>query len=299
MELKRHYVRYYGIPINHLHPSKSKFLHYFCPMQFIDTHTHLYLSEFDTDRQDTVNDALNAGVEIMLLPNIDSTSWQPMHQLCAQFPNNCFAMAGLHPTSVKPETVESELEQVKLRLKSGKYVAVGEVGIDLYWDKTHQALQEEAFRYQIQLAKKYSLPLAIHVRKSFDETWRILKNELGPGITGVFHCFPGHESQAQKVIEAGFMLGIGGVVTFKNSGLQKVVANVGPEHIILETDAPFLAPSPYRGKRNEPAYIPIIVKKVAELCNRSVAEVAEITTVNALRVFNKLKFSGNHWTLSE
>ena len=258
-------------------------------MRLIDTHTHLYLGEFDTDRENAVHQAIASGVEIMLLPNIDNTSWKPMLELCTQFPSNCFAMAGLHPTSVLPETVESELAEFTQQLESGNYIAVGEIGIDLYWDKTHQGLQEETFKYQVQLAKKHKLPVAIHVRKSFDEVWHVLKPELGADLKGVFHCFPGDEMQARRVIDAGFLLGIGGVVTFKNSGLQKVVATVGPEHIILETDAPFLAPVPYRGKRNEPAYIPLIAEKVAELCGMSVDEVAEITTENALRLFNLIE----------
>jgi len=258
-------------------------------MQFIDTHTHLYLGEFDDDREAAVHRAISAGVKTMLLPNIDHTSWQPMSDLCSRFPLNCFAMAGLHPTSVLPETVENELAEVTTQLETGKYIAVGEIGIDLYWDRTHLNLQEETFRYQVQLAKKYKLPVVIHVRKSFDEVWHILKTETGPDLKGVFHCFPGDEMQARRVIDAGFLLGIGGVVTFKNSGLQKLVAAVGPGHILLETDAPFLAPSPYRGKRNEPAYIPIIAGKVAELCGLSVEEVAEITTGNALRLFGRLR----------
>ena len=252
---------------------------------FIDTHTHLYLSEFDADRSQAIERALSQNVGIMLLPNIDNTSWEPMLNLCSQFPQNCFAMAGLHPTSVNPESVDDELSAVKQRLETGDFVAVGEIGIDLYWDKTHQNLQEEAFLFQLQLAKKHKLPVAIHVRKSFDEVWHILKPESGPDLKGVFHCFPGNLAQAYQVIEAGFLLGIGGVVTFKNSGLQEVVAAVGPEHILLETDAPFLAPTPYRGKRNEPSYIPIIAAKVAELCGLSVTEVEEITKRNAIKVF--------------
>ena len=255
-------------------------------MKFIDTHTHLYLNEFDEDREMAVKKAIDSGVEIMLLPNIDNTSWTSMAELCSQFPLNCFAMAGLHPTSVVPETFESEMAEVKLRLETGNYIAVGEIGIDLYWDKTHQALQEEVFLYQIKLAKKFKLPVAIHVRKSFDEVWRVLKPEISPDLKGVFHCFPGDEIQARKVIEVGFLLGIGGVVTFKNSGMQKVVSTIGPEHIILETDAPFLAPAPFRGKRNEPSYIPLIAQKVAELCSISLQEVAEITTRNSLKLFN-------------
>jgi TatD DNase family protein len=255
-------------------------------MQFIDTHTHLYLSEFDNDREIAVQKAIASGVETMLLPNIDSTSWTAMLNVCRHYPANCFPMAGLHPTSVLPATVEEELAEVVRQLENGIYCAVGEIGIDLYWDKTHQGLQEDAFRYQLLLAKKHKLPVAIHVRKSFDEVWNIIKTEQGPDLKGVFHCFPGDESQARRVISAGFLLGIGGVVTFKNSGLQNVVAAVGVEHIILETDAPFLAPAPYRGKRNEPSYIPIIAEKVAELCGLSLEEVAEVTTNNALQLFN-------------
>lgn len=255
-------------------------------MNFVDTHCHLYLPEFAEDEATAIDSAAFAGVEKILLPNIDSTSWKPMLELFRKYPGTCYPMAGLHPTSVLPETINQELAEVTLQLETGNYVAVGEIGIDLYWGKTHQGLQEETFRYQIQLAKKFKLPIAIHVRKSFDEVWNILKKETGPGLKGVFHCFPGDEAQARLVIEAGFLLGIGGVVTFKNSGLQKVVAAVGPEHIILETDAPFLAPAPYRGKRNEPSYIPLIAAKVAELCSMPIEKVAEITTENAVKLFN-------------
>jgi len=255
-------------------------------MSYIDTHCHLYLQEFAEDRESAIQRAVNAGVTKILLPNIDATSWQPMLELFRQYADTCFMMAGLHPTSVLPESINSEMDEVKRQLATGNYIAVGEIGIDLYWDKTHQGLQEETFRYQIQLAKKHKLPVAIHVRKSFDEVWHILKTETGPDLKGVFHCFPGDEMQARRVIDAGFMLGIGGVLTFKNSGLQKVVSAVGPGNIILETDAPFLAPAPYRGKRNEPAYIPIIAGKVAELCGLSLEEVADVTTKNALKLFN-------------
>ena len=255
-------------------------------MKFVDTHCHLYLQEFDDDRKIAIQRSIDSGVTKILLPNIDSTSWQPMQELIQQFPDICFPMAGLHPTSVFPESIDAEMAEVERQLETGNYIAIGEIGIDLYWDKKHQAFQEDTFRHQIQLAKKHKLPVAIHVRKSFDEVWRILKPETGPDLKGVFHCFPGDEMQARRVIEAGFLLGIGGVATFKNSGLQKVIAAVGPEHIILETDAPFLAPAPYRGKRNEPAYIPVIAEKVAELCSLSVEEIADVTTKNALKLFN-------------
>ncbi len=253
---------------------------------FIDTHTHLYLAEFEGERDLVVKKAIDAGVNRMLLPNIDLSSWKPMLELAACYPGICLPMAGIHPTSVLPETIENELAELTRQLESGSFIAIGEIGIDLYWDKTHLDLQEEIFRYQVQLAKKLGLPVAIHVRKSFEEVWRILKPETGPGLKGVFHCFPGDLPQALKVIEAGFMLGIGGVVTFKNAHLQEVVAAVGPDHIILETDSPFLAPVPFRGNRNEPALIPVIANKVAGLCGVSVNEVAEITTRNAVDLFN-------------
>ncbi len=253
---------------------------------FIDTHTHLYLAEFDDERTLVVQKAIDAGVNRMLLPNIDLTSWKPMLELAASYPGICLPMAGIHPTSVLPETIDSELAELTTQLETGSFIAIGEIGIDLYWDKTHLDLQEEIFLYQVQLAKKLNLPIVIHVRKSFDEVWQILKPETGPELKGVFHCFPGDLPQARKVIEAGFLLGIGGVVTFKNAHLQEVVSAVGPECIVLETDSPFLAPVPYRGKRNEPAFIPIIGNKVAELCGVSVREVAEITTRNAIDLFN-------------
>lgn len=253
---------------------------------FIDTHTHLYLEEFRDDIALVIERALEAGVEKMVLPNIDNTSWEPMLALAEKNTDHLYVMAGLHPTSVLPETVDSEMGAVEQQINSGRFVAIGEIGIDLYWDKTQKSLQEEVFRHQLRLAKKHRLPVAIHVRNSYNEVWQILKQEMAPGLRGVFHCFPGNEIQARQVIELDFMLGIGGVVTYKNSVMQKVVAEVGLEHIMLETDAPFLTPVPFRGKRNEPAYIPIIAEKVAELCNTSISEVAEITTRNAINLFN-------------
>lgn len=255
-------------------------------MKFIDSHCHLYLEDFASDLETAVNRSVEAGVDRILLPNIDLTSWEPMLKVSEQFPGVCYAMAGIHPTSVKPETIKHELAELELQLAKNTFIAIGEIGIDLYWDKTHQELQEEIFLYQIQLAKKHKLPIAIHVRKSFDEVWRILKPETRSDLKGVFHCYPGDTVQARKVIEAGFFLGIGGVVTFKNSGLQKVVSEIGIDHLILETDAPFLAPTPFRGKRNEPSYIPIIAEKIAELCNITVDEVANITTNNTVQLFN-------------
>ena len=267
---------------------KIKLVTTFVRMKFVDTHCHLYLPEFAGDRQEIIQKSIDAGVTKILLPNIDATSWQPMLELSLQNKEVCYAMAGLHPTSVFPETVEQELAEVVRQLELNDFVAIGEIGIDLYWDRTHQQLQEEVFRTQLQWAKKYKLPVAIHIRNSYNEVWRILKQELTSDLKGVLHCFPGNEIQATQAIEAGFKLGIGGVVTFKNSGMQEIVKTFGPEHIILETDAPFLTPAPYRGKRNEPSYIPIIAAKVAELCSLSIEEVAEITTRNAEELFGKL-----------
>ena len=262
-------------------PSKS----YLCSM-FIDTHTHLYLPEFEPDRSLVVQNALDSGVGKLLLPNIETTSWEPMLNLCRLYPGICLPMAGIHPTSVEPSTIEKELSELSRQLEIQTFCAIGEIGIDLYWDKTHIALQEETFRYQLQLAKKLRLPVAIHVRNSFNEVWRILKQELSSDLTGVFHCFPGNTHQAAQVTEARFKLGIGGVVTFKNSHMQEVVKMFGPEHIVLETDSPFLAPVPHRGKRNEPAYVALIAEKVSELCEVRIEEVAEVTTENAKKLFN-------------
>ena len=258
-------------------------------MNFVDTHCHLYLPEFADDRQEAIQNAKDSGVVKILLPNIDSTSWQPMLDLQLQNKGVCYAMAGLHPTSVNPDTIEQELGEVEHQLQINDFVAIGEIGIDLYWDRTHQQLQEEVFRTQLQWAKKYNLPVAIHIRNSYNEVWRILKHEFTTDVKGVLHCFPGNVIQAAQAIEAGFKLGIGGVVTFKNSGMQEVVKTFGPAHIILETDAPFLAPVPYRGKRNEPSYIPLVAAKVANLCSVSIEKVAEITTRNAEELFSKLR----------
>jgi TatD DNase family protein len=257
---------------------------YICIM-FIDTHTHLYLEEFDLDREDTVRRAISSGTLKMLLPNIDSNSWEPMLQLCRQFPNNCYPMAGLHPTSVKSETVEQELLKVEKMLRTEGFVAIGEIGIDLYWDKSYLIEQQDAFIRQLKLAKKYRLPVAIHMRNSFNEIWEVLKPETGTDLKGVFHCFSGNLEQARMVIEAGFMLGIGGVITFKNSGLQDVVKTIGPGSLVLETDSPYLSPMPYRGQRNESSYIPLIASKIAEVTGKTFQEVAAITTANANSLF--------------
>jgi len=257
-------------------------------MIFIDTHTHLYLDEFSDDLNQVVEKAINKGVKYMLLPNIDSTSIEKMLKLCQTFPDNCFPMIGLHPTSVK-SNFENELKIVENYSAKSNFYAIGEIGIDLYWDKTFYKEQLEAMRFQIHLAKECNLPIVIHSRNSFDEVFTVLSELKFPEMRGVFHCFSGSVDQAKKVIaELGFKLGIGGVVTFKNSGLDKVVKEIDLKDIILETDSPFLAPMPFRGKRNESAYTIIIAEKIAAIKNIAIEEIANETTNTALELF-KLK----------
>ena len=253
-------------------------------MKFIDTHTHLYLDNYDADRDEVVTDAINSGVQTMLLPAIDSTTFKSMGQLSAKYPNNCFPMIGLHPTSVKDD-YEKEMAFVESELKEGKYIAVGEIGIDLYWDKTYVDEQRDVFRRQLKLAKNYNLPVVIHTRESFDEIYPILKEESTEELRGVFHCFTGTNAEAEKIINLGFMMGIGGILTFKNSELDKVVQNIPLEHLLLETDSPFLTPMPYRGKRNQSSYLTYIAAKLAEIKRLNIEEVAEITTKNAEKLF--------------
>ncbi|MCF8369244.1 MAG: TatD family hydrolase [Bacteroidales bacterium] len=252
---------------------------------FTDTHTHLYLNAFDEDRGLTIKKAIDQDVKYMLLPNIDSGSVEDMLSLCRQFPENCFPMMGLHPTSVK-ENYREELQKVKECFDRVKFIAVGEIGIDLYWDKAFVKEQEEAFRFQIDLAIEKDLPIVIHSRDSFNEIFNILKDYRNTTIKGVFHCFTGSIEQAYLAIDMGFYLGIGGVLTFKNSGLDKVVEQIDIKHLLLETDSPFLAPVPFRGKRNESAYINIIAGKLAEIKKTDKEKIADITTQNAIRLFN-------------
>ena len=251
---------------------------------FIDTHTHLYSEEFDTDRIERINDAISKGVSKLYMPNVDSASIDGMLQLEVHFPEHCFPMIGLHPCSVK-ENYREELDVVKKWLDLRRFAAIGEIGMDLYWDKTFVKEQELVFREQIFWALEYNYTIVIHCRNAFDEIFTILQSfEKLP--KGIFHCFSGDFIQAEKVLSLGnFKLGIGGVVTFKNSGLDKVVEQLNLKDIVLETDSPYLAPVPYRGKRNESAYIPLIAEKIAQLKQVSVEEVASITTKNALEIF--------------
>jgi TatD DNase family protein len=257
---------------------------YFCGMILIDTHTHLYLSEFDNDRDQVVKDAIEKGVKYMFLPNINSKSVAGMISLEEKYPTHCFAMMGLHPTDVKKD-YQSELNFVSDWLAKRKFIAVGEIGIDLYWDKTFINEQIKAFTFQIELARKYNLPIVIHSRDSMTEILSVLKSMNLEKITGVFHCFNGTLDEANEVIEMGFLLGIGGVVTFKNAGLDKIVAAIDLKNLLLETDAPFLTPVPHRGKRNESAHTYYVAKKIAEIKQTSIENVAEITTHNAKCLF--------------
>lgn len=250
-----------------------------------DTHTHLYSKEFDANRNELIQNAIDAGISRMFMPNVDSESIAGMFQVEKHFSNNCFAMMGLHPCSVNA-TYQQELQVVEYWLTKRKFVAIGEIGIDLYWDKTFFEQQQDAFRTQIQLAKKYNLPYVIHSRNSFDEVMEIVNEFKEDRIKAIFHCFSGNVAQAEQVVELGtFKLGIGGVVTFKNSGLDKVVEAIDLKHLVLETDAPYLAPVPYRGKTNLPEYLILIAQKIAEIKNISLEEVIETTTKNSIEVF--------------
>tara|TARA_B100000497_G_scaffold127128_1_gene167915 strand:+ start:678 stop:1445 length:768 start_codon:yes stop_codon:yes gene_type:complete len=253
-------------------------------MKLIDTHTHLFSSQFDEDRNAVVQKAIDNGVSKMLLPNISSETIEAMHQLCQDFPEHCYPMMGLHPCDVKDDYLK-ELEIVKALLDKGKYVAVGEIGIDLYWDKSTLDIQKKAFRQQLIWAKEYDLPVAIHIRESFDEVFEVIEEVNDEKLRGVFHCFTGTKEQGQRAIDMGFMLGIGGVVTFKNSGLDQTLSGLPLAQLILETDSPYLAPTPHRGQRNESAFIALMAQKLADIYEMDIEEVARITTQNAKTLF--------------
>jgi len=253
-------------------------------LQFIDTHTHLYLPEFDSDRDEVIANAVKSDVTKLLLPNIDLTSSGPMLEAVKRYPGICYPMIGLHPTSVKGDYL-SQLEAIEKLPDNNLFVAVGETGIDMYWDKTFIEEQIDSFRRHVELSIKLDLPLIIHSRESFNEIFAVLENFNYKKLKGVFHAFTGNVSLAEKAISMGFKLGIGGIVTFKNSGLDKVVKEIGPEHLVLETDSPYLAPVPHRGKRNESAYICIINRKLSEIFDMPVDEIASITYRNSMEIF--------------
>ncbi|MDB3907114.1 TatD family hydrolase [Crocinitomicaceae bacterium] len=253
---------------------------------YVDTHTHLFTDAFDEDREIVVQRALDAGVELLLLPNIDAGTINAMHELEAKFPNNCFSMMGLHPGSVN-ETWEAELAKVKENLFSRKYVAVGEIGMDLYWDKTFIEEQRHAFRQQVEWAKELELPIAIHAREAFDEIFQILDEINDERLTGVFHCFTGNVEQARHIESyGGFKMGIGGVVTYKKAAMDQVLQHVDLKHLILETDSPYLSPVPFRGKRNESSYILHIAEKLSDIYGVPLQEIEEVTTQSAMELFN-------------
>ncbi|UKM65341.1 TatD family hydrolase [Flavobacteriaceae bacterium GSB9] len=254
-------------------------------MIITDTHTHLYSEAFDGDRTEMINRAIEQGVSRFFIPAIDSEYTEAMFQLEKDFPENIFLMTGLHPTHVKPETWEEELKHVEELLEQRQFYAVGETGIDLYWDTSTLEIQKKAFKRQIQLAKHYRLPIVIHCREAFDEIFDMLEEEKSDDLFGIFHCFTGTLEQAQQALSYNLKLGIGGVATFKNGKIDKFLNEIDLKHIVLETDAPYLAPTPFRGKRNESVYIVKVLEKLATIYNRSVEEIAEITTHNSKVVF--------------
>lgn len=254
-------------------------------MQFIDTHTHLYSEAFDEDQDQMIQRAIAAGVHKFYIPAIDSEYTQRMYALEKTYPDHMHLMMGLHPTHVKPENYKEEMAHVMAQLEQRSFVAIGEIGIDLYWDKSTLGLQQQAFRAQIQLAKKYKLPIVIHCRDAFDEVFEVLESEKGEDLFGIFHCFTGTKEQALKALSYNMKLGIGGVATFKNGKIDQFLAEIALEQIVLETDAPYLSPVPYRGKRNESGYLPLVAEKLATIYDLSLPEIAAATTRNALDVF--------------
>ena len=250
----------------------------------IDTHAHIYSEDFLSDINDVIQSALNNNVEKIILPNINSGSIKHLLDLCNAHSYLCFPLMGLHPTSVG-EDYKEELEIVEYWFDKQKFYGVGEIGIDLYWDKTYLKQQQEVFRFQLKIAKARNLPVVIHLRNSFDEVFKIVEEEQDGSLKGIFHCFSGNTEEARRVTDIGFLLGIGGVVTFKNNTLAGVVKETGIEHLVLETDAPYLAPVPKRGKRNESSYLVYIAQKVAEIYGITTDEVAKITTANARKLF--------------
>mgnify|MGYP003666436150 FL=1 len=253
-------------------------------MIITDTHTHLYSEAFDDDRNEMINRAIEHGVTRFFIPAIDATYTKSMFQLEKDFPKNVFLMMGLHPTHVK-ENHQAELKHVEEMLAKRPFYAVGEIGIDLYWDKSTLEIQKKAFKLQIKLAQHYKLPIVIHCREAFDEIFEVLETEKSDDLFGIFHCFTGTLEQAHQAISYNMKLGIGGVATFKNGKIDRFLNKIDLKHIVLETDSPYLAPVPYRGKRNESVYIIKVLEKLSEIYNRTQQEIADITTENSKSVF--------------
>lgn len=256
-------------------------------MNIIDSHCHIFLEEFDEDRAEAIQRAKDVGVSTLILPNVDSTTLSRLKESCALYPSTCKALIGLHPTSVNAEYKnELAIIEQELTLNANEYIGIGEIGIDLYWDKSFYTQQVNAFLIQLKIAKSMNFPVVIHIRNSFDETFEALEKHGESNYKGVFHCFSGNLEQAKRAIDLGFKLGIGGVVTFKNGGLDKVVSEIDMKDIILETDSPYLAPTPLRGKRNEPSFIIKVAQKIAEIKSLDIEEVARITTENCKSLFS-------------
>ncbi len=251
----------------------------------IDTHTHLYSEEFDQDRKETIERALNKGVSKFFLPAIDSETHEKMLALESEFPNQIYSMMGIHPCYVKPETWENELIIIENYLNQRHFPAIGEIGIDLHWDKTTLDIQIKAFEKQIDWAIERDLPIVIHTRESFNETFEVLERKKHPKLRGIFHCFSGNLEQAKHAIDLNFILGIGGVVTFKNGKIDQFLNEIPLEKIVLETDSPYLAPVPHRGKRNESGYLDLVAGKLVDVYGKDFAEIDSITTENALQIF--------------
>jgi len=256
-------------------------------MELIDTHTHLYAKRFDSDRAEMIGRAKAAGITTCYLPNIDSESIPGMMALEVEYPGYCIPMMGLHPCSVK-EDYKEELAIVRSWLEKRAFVAVGEIGIDLYWDKTFFEQQKEAFIQQAEWAVEYDIPIVIHSRESIDILIDLIQQMKEPRLKGIFHCFTGTKAQSEAIIDLGFLMGIGGVVTFKNGGLAETVADIDLAHLVLETDAPYLSPAPHRGKRNESAYVSLIADKIAAVKEVSMETVARVTTENAKKLFGAI-----------
>lgn len=254
-------------------------------MEYIDTHCHLFLPEFEKDRDEAIQRGLKSNVKKFILPNVDTSTMDDMLQLANSYPAHCFPLAGLHPSSVEEDYLE-ELKIIRRYLDNGKFWGIGEIGLDFYWDKTFEKEQIMALKTQLEWALELDLPAIIHNRESFDETIKIVK-EVGNGkLRGIFHCFTGTTDQAVRIVDLGFSLGIGGILTFKNSDLDQTLKNIPLEKIILETDSPYLAPVPKRGKRNEPAYLLYIANKLAEIKDLDTHQIAEQTTRNAKNIFS-------------
>ena len=253
-------------------------------MILTDTHTHLYSSQFQDDRNEMIQRAIDAGVSRFFIPSIDASYTQKMYNLESQYPENIFLMMGLHPCYVKENYLE-ELAHVENELAKKKFYAIGEIGIDLFWDKTFLKQQQHAFQRQIQLAKKYKLAINIHCRDAFDEVFEVLESERAADLFGIFHCFTGDFNQAKRAIDLNMKLGIGGVATFKNGKIDQFLKDIDLKHIVLETDSPYLAPVPFRGKRNESSYTKLVAEKLAAIYEVSIEEIARITTENSKNVF--------------